>query len=173
MSRSPSMAIRPRQDPNAPRHPTETYAAPQPPAPTTPPGKAATEQTPDPGGQPLLLEIGWETCNQLGGIYTVLRSKSPEMVRRWGDRYLLVGPYVTQLLPDHEEQGVFVTPRRHGAWDQSAQSLCDQMWSFCQQDHRQRVDQRNHVEAFSVNFDWRHLAERYQQAHELALDRVT
>lgn len=93
MSRSPSMAIRPRQDPNAPLHPTETHAAPQPPAPATPPGKAATEEALDPGGQPLLLEIGWETCNQLGGIYTVLRSKSPEMVRRWGDRYLLIGPY--------------------------------------------------------------------------------
>lgn len=42
---------------------------------------------------PLLLEISWETVNQLGGIYTVLRSKVPSMVARWGSRYCLVGPY--------------------------------------------------------------------------------
>src|SRR5690606_14308494 len=28
---------------------------------------------------PILLEIAWEVCNQLGGIYTVLRSKVPAM----------------------------------------------------------------------------------------------
>lgn len=39
-----------------------------------------------------LVEIGWEVCNQLGGIYTVLRSKAPEMVEEWGDRYALLGP---------------------------------------------------------------------------------
>ena len=40
-----------------------------------------------------LLEVGWEVCNQLGGIYTVLRSKAPEMVSEWKDRYALLGPY--------------------------------------------------------------------------------
>lgn len=40
----------------------------------------------------LLIELGWEVCNQIGGIYTVLRSKSPEMVKEWGDAYCLVGP---------------------------------------------------------------------------------
>jgi len=43
--------------------------------------------------EPLLLEIAWEICNQLGGIYTVLRSKVPSMVSRWGSRYCLIGPY--------------------------------------------------------------------------------
>lgn len=46
--------------------------------------------------EPLLLEIAWEVCNQLGGIYTVLRSKVPAMVNRWGSRYVLVGPYSEQ-----------------------------------------------------------------------------
>ncbi|GAB4187929.1 MAG: hypothetical protein Kow00105_02630 [Phycisphaeraceae bacterium] len=41
----------------------------------------------------MLLEIAWEVCNQVGGIYTVLRSKVPSMVSRWGSRYCLVGPY--------------------------------------------------------------------------------
>ena len=41
----------------------------------------------------LLFEVAWEVCAQVGGIYTVLRSKAPAMVRRWGDAYCLVGPY--------------------------------------------------------------------------------
>jgi glycogen synthase len=43
--------------------------------------------------QPLLFEIAWEVCWQLGGIYTVIRSKAPQMARLWGERYCLIGPY--------------------------------------------------------------------------------
>lgn len=48
------------------------------------------------GGAPRahLFEIAWEVCNQVGGIYQVLRSKVPAMVDRWQDRYAVVGPYV-------------------------------------------------------------------------------
>ncbi len=42
----------------------------------------------------LLTEIAWEACNQVGGIYTVLRSKVPTMVKKFGDNYCLVGPYI-------------------------------------------------------------------------------
>ncbi|MDB5325078.1 MAG: putative glycogen synthase, partial [Phycisphaerales bacterium] len=42
---------------------------------------------------PLFFECGWEVCWQLGGIYTVLRTKARAMQERWGDRYVLVGPY--------------------------------------------------------------------------------
>jgi glycogen(starch) synthase len=42
---------------------------------------------------PLLFEIAWEVCWQLGGIYTVLRTKAAAMIERWGDRYCLIGPY--------------------------------------------------------------------------------
>lgn len=42
---------------------------------------------------PLLFECAWEVCWQLGGIYTVLRSKVQAMQDRWGDRYFLIGPY--------------------------------------------------------------------------------
>jgi glycogen synthase len=42
-----------------------------------------------------LLEVAWEVCNQVGGIYTVLRSKVPAAMEYWGaGRYCLVGPYV-------------------------------------------------------------------------------
>jgi glycogen synthase len=44
----------------------------------------------------LLFEIAWEVCNQVGGIYTVIRSKVPAMVDQWGDDYLCIGPYFAQ-----------------------------------------------------------------------------
>jgi glycogen(starch) synthase len=57
-------------------------------APPTPPTK------PDESTQPaLLFEVAWEVCWQLGGIYTVLKTKAQTMVEGWGDRYCLIGPY--------------------------------------------------------------------------------
>ena len=41
----------------------------------------------------ILLELAWETCNQVGGIYTVIRTKVPSMVEKWGNNYFLIGPY--------------------------------------------------------------------------------
>jgi glycogen(starch) synthase len=46
--------------------------------------------------QPILFEAAWEVCNQVGGIYTVIRSKVPAMVDEWGDNYCLIGPYFAQ-----------------------------------------------------------------------------
>ena len=70
-------------------------AAPQPLDP--PETEAALASAPGPlpprRREPLRLEIAWEACNQVGGIYTVLRSKAEAMVRRWGQHYCLLGPY--------------------------------------------------------------------------------
>ncbi|MEL6634054.1 MAG: glycogen/starch synthase [Bacteroidota bacterium] len=42
----------------------------------------------------LLVEVAWEVANQVGGIYTVIRSKVPSMLEKWDNRYCLLGPYV-------------------------------------------------------------------------------
>jgi glycogen(starch) synthase len=42
----------------------------------------------------LLLEVAWEVCNQVGGIYTVIRSKVPAIQEQWPGSYCLVGPYL-------------------------------------------------------------------------------
>ena len=68
------------------------------PAPVPAPAPAAappsTGRAPEPVPQPpLLFEIAWEVCWQLGGIYTVLRTKAASMIEKWGDRYCLIGPY--------------------------------------------------------------------------------
>lgn len=44
--------------------------------------------------QALLLEVAWEVCNQVGGIYTVIRTKVPSMMKRWSGRYCMIGPYL-------------------------------------------------------------------------------
>jgi glycogen(starch) synthase len=71
------------------------HATPHPPptAPGAPQPAAAAVPPSDPAAEPILFEVGWEVCWQLGGIYTVLRSKAPAMLQRWGDRYFLIGPY--------------------------------------------------------------------------------
>jgi glycogen synthase len=44
----------------------------------------------------ILFELAWEVCNQVGGIYTVIRTKVPSMVEKWGADYWLIGPYFAQ-----------------------------------------------------------------------------
>lgn len=43
-----------------------------------------------------VVEVSWEVCNQVGGIYTVIRSKVPCAMEHWAGRYCLVGPYVNK-----------------------------------------------------------------------------
>lgn len=43
-----------------------------------------------------LLEVAWEVCNQVGGIYTVIRSKVPAMMKHKNGSYCLIGPYVSK-----------------------------------------------------------------------------
>jgi len=61
--------------------------------------------------EPLLVEVAWEAVNQLGGIYTVLRSKVPAMIDKWSNGYCLVGPYEPQTahieFEEHTPTGPF------------------------------------------------------------------
>ena len=62
--------------------------------PTATPAGGTPAPTPNASSlPPLLFEVAWEVCWQLGGIYTVLRSKAGAMQQQWDDRYFLVGPY--------------------------------------------------------------------------------
>ncbi|MEI9917301.1 MAG: glycosyltransferase [Bacteroidota bacterium] len=44
----------------------------------------------------LLIESAWEVCNQVGGIYTVIRSKAPCIMETYTGHYCMVGPYVNK-----------------------------------------------------------------------------
>ena len=49
-----------------------------------------------------LFEVSWEVCNKVGGIYTVVASKSMEAIQNYGERYFLLGPDL-KTNPDFEE----------------------------------------------------------------------
>ncbi len=44
----------------------------------------------------MVFEISWEVCNKVGGIFTVLSSKSRQMKEYYGENYFLVGPYIPE-----------------------------------------------------------------------------
>jgi glycogen(starch) synthase len=44
--------------------------------------------------KPFLFEVSWEVCNKIGGIYTVLESKSDCMESQYEDNYFLIGPFL-------------------------------------------------------------------------------
>jgi glycogen(starch) synthase len=62
----------------------------------------------------FLFEVSWEVCNKVGGIYTVLKSKIPQTLKKYKDHYCLVGPYFHDkvkgefeeiALPDEYKEG--------------------------------------------------------------------
>ncbi|MCD6355564.1 MAG: glycosyltransferase [Prolixibacteraceae bacterium] len=59
-----------------------------------------------------LFEIAWEVCNQVGGIYTVIRSKVSSVIKKWGkDNYFLIGPYFEDQATAHFDRATdYSTP---------------------------------------------------------------
>jgi len=82
------------------------------------------------------------------------------------------GSYLLQLLPEHDQRGIYCIHRRYSSFHASADELADLMFRFCQLSQRDRIALRNAVESFAEHFDWHNLGKRYNEAHELALDRV-
>ncbi len=41
-----------------------------------------------------VFEVSWEVCNKVGGIHTVLSTKTPFVSKEYGDNYILLGPDV-------------------------------------------------------------------------------
>src|SRR5258708_5772883 len=60
----------------------------------------------------MLIEVAWEVCNQVGGIYTVIRSKAPVMAEHVNGPFCMVGPYIgksiqAELEPLDDVEDVF------------------------------------------------------------------
>lgn len=53
------------------------------------------------------FECAWEVANKVGGIYTVIRSKTGVSVNELGDQYVLLGPYVEQKARQEIEEEDF------------------------------------------------------------------
>jgi glycogen(starch) synthase len=76
-------------------------------------------------------------------------------------------------VPDHAAKGVYVVPRRHNDFHHAAEELTDRLFRFASLGRRERIVLRNLVESLSQHFDWDNLARHYQEAHDLALERVS
>lgn len=80
------------------------------------------------------------------------------------------GDYVMQHVENHDDKGCYVVNRRDRSFQDSAQQLADQLFDFVQQTRRERIQQRNRVEASSEMFDWKNLRVHYDRAAALALE---
>jgi glycogen synthase len=63
----------------------------------------------------FLFEVSWEVCNKVGGINTVIKSKIPQTVSRYGDKYCLVGPYFHDKVKGEFEELVLPEEYREGS----------------------------------------------------------
>jgi glycogen(starch) synthase len=67
---------------------------------------------------------------------------------------------------------VTVIKRRYQSFDQSVEDLTNYLEHFVRQNRRQRIELRNRVERLSELFDWSALVKYYNEAHDLAMQRV-
>lgn len=81
------------------------------------------------------------------------------------------GRYVEEVLPDHDQWGVWVLPRRGRTFSEAADELARRVYEYCTLTRRHRVTLRNEVEKRSWDFDWSRLGIAYHRAHDLALER--
>ena len=51
----------------------------------------------------ILVEVAWEVCNQVGGIYTVIRSKAPAMADYVNGPFCMIGPYLSKNIQSELE----------------------------------------------------------------------
>src|SRR5262245_55300824 len=50
-----------------------------------------------------IFEVSWEVCNKVGGIHTVITSKSATMLKEWGENYFTIGPDIWKGSGQHPE----------------------------------------------------------------------
>ena len=50
-----------------------------------------------------VFEVSWEVCNKVGGIHTVISTKSPFMCKEYGENYILLGPDVWKETRENPE----------------------------------------------------------------------
>lgn len=79
------------------------------------------------------------------------------------------GTYVEKLDPDHDDKGVSVLQRNEVSEKKAAENLGKYMLHFVKSSRRFRMLQRNKIEDFSENFDWKVLIEHYKEAYHVAL----
>ena len=65
-----------------------------------------------------LFEVSWEVCNKVGGIHTVIATKAQTALRKFGERYVLIGPDVQHVgdNPEFEEDATLLRAWRQNVY---------------------------------------------------------
>ncbi|MBN2485936.1 MAG: glycogen/starch synthase [Bacteroidales bacterium] len=82
------------------------------------------------------------------------------------------GSFAKQSIEDYEKVGIYILRRKNRTFDAAAEDLSNMMFDFLKQNRRQRIMQRNRVEASSEQFDWHKLGKFYDKAYGLAIRRM-
>jgi glycogen(starch) synthase len=82
------------------------------------------------------------------------------------------GAFVKEHVREYEAHGIHIVHRSTLSFDQSADEIARYLYSFVQLDRRERIAQRNQVQAISEQFQWRHLIRHYYAAYDSAIDEL-
>jgi len=82
------------------------------------------------------------------------------------------GAYVQRHVEDAEHRGILVLNRRTKGFDQTVDDLIEYLMHFVLLNRRGRIELRNRVERLGELFDWSALIRHYDEAHNLALQRI-
>ena len=67
-----------------------------------------------------LFEISWQVCNKVGGVHTVIDTKSVALVKEYGNNYITIGP---DLVHDMGENPEFIPDLQlYADWRQTAEA---------------------------------------------------
>ncbi|VAW24295.1 Glycogen [hydrothermal vent metagenome] len=79
------------------------------------------------------------------------------------------GDYVLKNIPDYEEQGIYITRRKHRRFHDSAEELANILFNFVKMNRRERIALRYQSEEAALHFGWRNLRKFYDEAYEQVL----
>jgi len=80
------------------------------------------------------------------------------------------GKYVENMDTNHEDKGVYVMQRSKETEKKSVENLAKYLLHFVKSNRRYRMFQRNKLEDFSEDFDWKVLMSAYDEAYDHAMN---
>ncbi len=94
-----------------------------------------------------LFEVSWEVCNKVGGINTVLKTKTSQAVDYFNDKYILIGPDVGNNPEFEETDEEFWAEIKRQAFERGLACRCGR-WAA---DGRPRVVLVNHNNKYQTD----------------------
>jgi len=124
----------------------------------------------------FLIEVSNEAARKIGGIYTVIKSKSDQLVKKFGDNYIMVGLYESpKVKQEFQEEEMPVEFREccaqleaegikchYGRWVDAANVRCILVDATNFIKRKTKVSYNSHNEDTTLNYIKHFLWERYK-----------